>query len=48
MKLSKNEQIAESVMKIVLVGDVSAITAPGQFVNIKIDGFFLRRPLLSV
>lgn len=41
----KNEQIAESVMKIVLVGDVSAITAPGQFVNIKIDGFFLRRPL---
>ena len=29
----------------VLKGDTSAITAPGQFINIKIDGFFLRRPI---
>ncbi len=28
-----------------LQGDVSAITAPGQFVNIKLDGKFLRRPI---
>ena len=28
-----------------LRGDVSAITAPGQFVNILIDGLFLRRPI---
>lgn len=28
-----------------LAGDTSAITAPGQFVNIKLDGFFLRRPI---
>ena len=29
----------------VLAGDTSAITAPGQFINIKLDGFFLRRPI---
>ena len=28
-----------------LKGDTSDITAPGQFVNIKIDGLFLRRPI---
>ena len=28
-----------------LEGDTSAITAPGQFVNIKLDGFYLRRPI---
>jgi len=29
----------------VLTGDTSAITKSGQFINIKIDGFFLRRPI---
>ena len=29
----------------VLAGDTSAVTAPGQFVNIKLEGFFLRRPI---
>jgi dihydroorotate dehydrogenase electron transfer subunit len=29
----------------VLQGDTSAITAPGQFVNIKLEGMFLRRPI---
>ena len=29
----------------VLEGDTSALLAPGQFVNIKIDGLFLRRPI---
>jgi dihydroorotate dehydrogenase electron transfer subunit len=28
-----------------LRGDVSAITAPGQFVNIKLEGLYLRRPI---
>ena len=28
-----------------LEGDTSAITAPGQFINIKLDGHFLRRPI---
>ena len=34
-----------NVFKMRLAGDVSAITAPGQFINIKIDGLFLRRPV---
>lgn len=40
-----NEQIAPSVFKMVLSGDTSPITAPGQFVNIKIPEFYLRRPI---
>ena len=40
-----NEALTDSVYKMVLSGDTSAITAPGQFVNIKLDGMFLRRPI---
>jgi dihydroorotate dehydrogenase electron transfer subunit len=29
----------------VLEGDFSAVTAPGQFVNVKLDGLYLRRPI---
>ena len=45
LKIISNKQIAKDVYKMELFGDVSAITAPGQFVNIKIDGLFLRRPI---
>ena len=41
----QNEALTDSVYKMVLDGDTSAITAPGQFVNIKLDGLFLRRPI---
>ena len=44
-KITSNEKIARDIFKITLAGDTSAITAPGQFVNIKLDGFFLRRPI---
>lgn len=40
-----NEPIADKVFKMVLSGDTSDITATGQFVNIKLNGFFLRRPI---
>ena len=40
-----NVALTDSVYKMVLSGDTSAITAPGQFVNIKLDGMFLRRPI---
>lgn len=43
--VSSNEHLNKSIMKMTLRGDVSAITAPGQFVNILIDGLFLRRPI---
>ncbi len=40
-----NDKIAKDVFKMVLKGDTQYITAPGQFVNIKLDGKFLRRPI---
>ena len=43
--IQSNEQLAEGVYKMVLAGDTSAITAPGQFVNIRLNSFFLRRPI---
>lgn len=44
-KITSNEKIARDIFKMTIAGDTSAITAPGQFVNIKLDGFFLRRPI---
>ncbi len=44
-ELLENEKIAKNTYRWVLSGDVSDITAPGQFVNIKLDGFYLRRPI---
>ena len=41
----ENVPLTDSVWRIVLQGDHSAITAPGQFVNIRLDGFYLRRPI---
>ena len=43
--IAENVPLTDSVYKMRLVGDVSAITAPGQFINIKLDGLFLRRPI---
>ena len=40
-----NAPLTDSVYKMVLSGDTSAITAPGQFVNIQLTGKFLRRPI---
>ncbi len=44
-KIKKNQKIAKNIMKMVLSGDTSDIVRPGQFVNILVDGFFLRRPI---
>lgn len=44
-EVKANTKIAENTYKMALGGDCSGITASGQFVNIKLDGFFLRRPI---
>ena len=44
-EITENIPLTENVYKMVLRGDVSAITAPGQFVNIQLDGLYLRRPI---
>lgn len=43
--IKTNICIAKGVYEMVLVGDTSDITASGQFLNIKLDGFYLRRPI---
>ena len=40
-----NRPLTASVYELILDGDTDGITTPGQFVNIAIDGFFLRRPI---
>ena len=40
-----NEWLTESVVRLVVEGDTSAIKRPGQFVNIAVQGFYLRRPI---
>ena len=44
-EIVSNKKIADITYEMVLKGDCSDITKPGQFVNIKLDGFFLRRPI---
>ena len=43
--ITENFCLAQNIWRMRLQGDTSAITAPGQFVNLKLDGFFLRRPI---
>ncbi len=41
----ENTPLTKTVYKMRLGGDASAVTAPGQFINIKLEGYFLRRPI---
>lgn len=44
-KIKENIALNENIMKMTLTGDTSHITCSGQFVNIKLSGLFLRRPI---
>lgn len=44
-KISENTKLGDNVYKMVLSGDTSDITACGQFINIQLDGLYLRRPI---
>ncbi len=44
-QITENTHLTDNVMRMRLKGDTSAITASGQFINIKLDGLFLRRPI---
>ena len=44
-EILENTPLTESVYRMRLQGDTSHITCPGQFVNVKLDGMFLRRPI---
>ena len=40
-----NKPLTKDIYEMKLEGDTSHITAPGQFINIQLDGFYLRRPI---
>lgn len=44
-EIVSNKALTETVFQMVLKGDTTAITAPGQFVNLKLEGLYLRRPI---
>ena len=44
-EITENREIARNTLRLGLRGDTSAVTAPGQFVNIRLEGLFLRRPI---
>lgn len=41
----ENRKLTKDIYRMVLEGDTNAIKTPGQFVNIALDGFYLRRPI---
>ena len=43
--ITENIALTKDVWRMVLSGDTSAMTAPGQFIEITLPGFFLRRPI---
>ena len=43
--ITENRPLTADVWEMRLSGDTSPLTAPGQFINIKLEGFFLRRPI---
>ena len=44
-EIVSNRRLAPNVFEMVLRGDCGAVAAPGQFVNLRLDGFYLRRPI---
>lgn len=43
--ITENSNIAKNVYRMILAGDTSAIKNPGEFINIRLEGFYLRRPI---
>ena len=44
-QIVENSPIAPGVFLLDLAGDTSAVKAPGQFAQLQIPGFYLRRPI---
>lgn len=44
-EITENIPLVSGVYRMRLRGDTSAFSSPGQFLNIRLDGLFLRRPL---
>lgn len=44
-EIIENKALTQDVFRMILKGDTQYITAPGQFINIALEGKFLRRPI---
>ena len=44
-KVRENKALTDTVYKMVLEGETSDLTAPGQFINITVEGCYLKRPI---
>ncbi|MBQ7342587.1 MAG: dihydroorotate dehydrogenase electron transfer subunit [Alistipes sp.] len=44
-EIVSNQPLTDSVWQMVIAGDTQYLTAPGQFINIAIEGCYLRRPI---
>ena len=45
LEIKSNQKVAEGVYLMRLTGDLSSIKFPGEFVEIKLDNYYLRRPI---
>ena len=45
LRIEENRPLTRDILKIRLTGDVSGVERPGQFVNMRLEGLFLRRPI---
>ena len=45
LTIRENVPLTADVYRLVLAGDTGAFTAPGQFLDIRLPGFYLRRPI---
>lgn len=45
LTVHSNKQLTSNVFEMKLTGNLSKITRPGQFVNLKLEGLYLRRPI---
>ena len=45
LKIEEMKKLQENIYSMTLTGDCSQISAPGQFINIRLSGFYLRRPI---
>ena len=45
LRIVSQTRVARDVYRMILAGDTTAVTAAGQFINIKLDGLYLRRPI---
>lgn len=45
LKIAKNIQVGKDIFLMTLVGDTKAIKNPGEFINITVPNYYLRRPI---